>query len=138
MSENIISSDVADEQIEALKLYYDIDVDDLPDNVKGAIVSSFKKIKRAIMEGRLEIEVTDDTILVKQTLCKVPAGVPGTLAYKEVSGQSKVAIRDDSTDHGKMYAFMGALCGEGSKAILALKGKDLSLAESLGCVFLQV
>jgi len=135
---NTISDEGSQEQIDALKDYYGIDIDDLPDSVKGAIESSFAKMKRAIMNGRLEIEVNEETILVHQTLQRPPAGAPNPLVYKEVSGSAKIAIKDDSTDHGKVYAFLGALSGEGAGVIQKLKGKDLSLAESLGCVFLQV
>ena len=135
---NQISEEVAAEQIEAFKKYYEIDIDDLTDNLKPVMVSSFQKLKRAIMSGRLEIEITEETILVKQHLKREVEGLPNPIVYKEVSGRAKMGIKDDSTDYGKMYGFLGALCGEGPALIQKLTGPDISLAESLGVVFLQI
>ena len=135
---NMISEETARESLDQFLDYYEIDPDLLPEGVSDAIVSSLKKIEKAIQAGRLEIEVTDETIVIRQHLAKPPAGAPNPIVYKEVTGRAKVGIKSDSTDYGKMYAFLGALSGDGLSVIQSLKGKDLSLAESLGCVFLQV
>lgn len=135
---NVISDEVAGETIDKFKEYYDIDIDDFPGDVKAALVASFRKMKRSIMEGRLEIEIAEETIAVRQHLEKPPEGAENPLVYKELSGSSKVNLTDDVGSHKKMYYFLGVLSGEGLKVIQALKGKDMSLAEALGCVFLQV
>jgi hypothetical protein len=135
---SVISDETASEQIDAFLDYYDIDPETLPEKVGDAIVSSLAKIKRAIMAGQLEIVVDTETITITQNLTKPPKGFPGPVVYREITGQAKIGIKDDSGDYGKMYAFLGALCGEGIGVIQKLKGKDLSLAEALGCCFLQV
>jgi len=134
----MISQEVAQEQIDKLKAYYDIDVDDFPNDVKAALVASFKKMARSIMAGRLEIEITEETIVIRQHLDKPPDGAANPLVYKEVVGSAKDGLDDDHGSHKKMYYFLGILCTEGAAVIRKLKGKDLSLAEALGCVFLQV
>lgn len=135
---NIISEEVAQEQIAGLKDYYDIEVDDFPNDVKAAVVASFKKIARAIRAGRLEITLTGEAIEIKQTLAKPPEGAPEKLVYKEVSGIAKDGLNDDHGAHKKMYYFLGVLSGDGATVIRKLTGKDLALAEALGCIFLQV
>jgi len=135
---NVISEEIANEQIESLKAYYDIEVDDFPKDVKAAVVSSFKKVRRAIMAGRLEIDTAGDDIVIKQTLAKPPEGSDGQIVYKEVSGVAKDGLNDDHSSHKKMYYFLGVLSGQGAQIIRKLKGPDLSVAEALGCIFLQV
>lgn len=134
----MISEEVAQEQTDKLKTYYDIDVDDFPNDVKAALVASFRKMVRSIRAGRLEIEFAEETIIIRQHLEKPPDGAANPLVYKEVVGSAKDGISDDIGSHKKMYYFLGVLCGEGAVIIRKLKGKDLSLAEALGCVFLQV
>jgi hypothetical protein len=140
MSEKVISEETAQGQIDKFLDCYDIDPDDMPDNLKAAVISSLKKIKKAIRKGRLEIEITDETVIISQYIDskKAPKGAPNPIVYKEVTGAAKIGIKDDSTDYGKMYSFLGALSGEGIRLFQNLSGKDLSLAESLGVVFLQV
>lgn len=134
----VISEETATEQIDALIEYYDIDVKSMPENLQRAIESSLQKIKRSVMAGQLEIDISDEMIKITQTLTRPPKGFAGPLVYKEVTGQAKIGIKDDSGDYGKMYNFLGALTGEGIGVIQRLRGRDLSLAEALGALFLQV
>jgi hypothetical protein len=132
-----ISEEVAQEHIDGFIEYYGISTDELPDNLSRAITSSLAKMKAAIRTGQLEIKITPETITIEQNLVK-PVGKIEKLIYKEVDGGSKVAMKEDGGDYSKTYQFLGALTGEGSAVITKLKGRDLSLAESLGVVFLQV
>lgn len=135
--DQVISEERAQEILDQFTEYYDIDPETMPENLQRVIASSLAKIKKAIRDGRLEIETDGQSITVKQNLQKPPAGVASQLTYKEVTGAAKIGIKDDSTDYGKMYTFLGALTGDGVGVIQKLGGKDLSLAESLGVVFLQ-
>jgi hypothetical protein len=135
--DQVISEERAQEILDQFTEYYDIDPETMPENLQRVIASSLAKIKKAIRDGRLEIETDGQSITVKQNLQKPPAGVASQLTYKEVTGAAKIGIKDDSTDYGKIYTFLGALTGDGVGVIQKLGGKDLSLAESLGVVFLQ-
>jgi len=135
---NRLSAETAGEQIDGLIKFYDIDVGEMPENVQRAVTSSLAKIKKAVMAGRVEIELDAETITIRQHLSRPPKGFPGPIVYKEITGRCKIGIKDDSGDYGKMYNFLGAVCGEGVGVIQNLRGKDLSLAEALGAVFLQV
>lgn len=133
-----ISAQTAQENIDRFLKYYDIDLGDMPENVRRAVEASLAKIRRAIMNGQVEISFENDTITVKQHLAKPLEGFPGPVVYREVTGRAKIGIKDDSGDYGKMYNFLGALSAESPNVIMSLKGKDISLAEALGAVFLQV
>lgn len=135
---NVISEETAQEQVEGLIEFYDIDISIMPENVQRAVQASIGKIRKAIMAGILEIEIDPETITIRQTLTRPPKGFPGPITYKELTGKAKIGIKDDSGDYGKMYNFLAAVCGEPVGVILNLRGKDLSLAEALGAVFLQV
>lgn len=136
--ENILSEESAQELLDQFTAYYEIDTENLPDALKSAMTYCLSHMKRAIRTGRLEIEVGDETIVIKQNLRKELPGVGKTLTYKEVSGAAKIPMKEDSGNYGKVYTFLGALSGEGVGAIAKLKGADMSLAESLGTVFLQI
>ena len=135
---NVISEETAQETLDQFTAYYDMDIEGLPDALNTAMVFCLNQIKRAVEKGKLEIEITDDTIVVKQHLKKEIPRAPNPLVYKEVNASAKLAMKDDGTQYGRIYALLGALSGEGSAVILKLKGADMSLAESLGTVFLQV
>jgi hypothetical protein len=134
----ILSKETAETQVLSLLEYYEFNLEALPQQLQAPIESALGHIERGVMAGRLEIEVEADTCVVKQHLKKAIAGFPNPIVYREVSGKAKIAIKDDSTTYGKIYAFLGALSGEGAAIYQTMKGKDLSLAEALGSLFLQV
>jgi len=144
MSEKKLSKENAQKQLDTLLDYYDLDLDDISDeNVHNAITSSCNKLLKAIKKGRLEIKEEDDTLNVYQYLKKPIGGKEGSLTvikYREIDGRSKIAMKDnkESDYHGKIYSFLGGLSKEGGAVIMRLKGVDISIAECLGALFLQV
>jgi len=146
----IISKENSEKQLESLFDWYDINLDDYkddPEESEGAIfVKAKAKIKRAIESGLVEIREEQDgqgdpTLKVYQKLTKKYAKMEkDTICYAEVSGRSKAAIRTNKKqgDFSRMYQFLGALSGEGESLFLRMKGRDNSIAECLGFVFLQV
>jgi len=136
--ENVISEERATEILNEFFDWYNFDVDVIDDeDTKPTLRTSILKMKRAIRQGLLEVEVTD-TITITQNLKHEIPTVGKELKYKEIDGSSKVGIKDSSQSVAKVYMFLGALCGEGLEVIQKLKGPDLSLAEALGFVFLQI
>lgn len=133
MNELAISEEVAENEVQKLLDFYEIEIDDIDNN---GLKSSITSLKKAVRKGRLEIK--DEGIIV-QTL-KRHKGEIGTLEYKELNGQAKKAMGRARPDdaNGRLYELLGSLSGMGSKAISNLRGVDLSLAESIGVVLMLV
>ena len=138
MNETKLSEETAQDILEQFIDYYEIDPADMSDDVGEAITTSLVKIRKAIQKGRIEINIDSETITIKQHLKKPHPGIENPLIYKEIVGTAKTPIKPDVSHYIKIYTFLGALSGEGLSNIQKLRGADLSLAESLGTVFLQV
>lgn len=136
--DGVISQEVAAGQIQQMLDFYGFYVEDLADPVRPAIESVLKQIERGVRLGLLEIEVSDDSCEIKQHLKKPISGIPNPIVYRPPAGRSTIAIKDSGNNYENMYAFLGALCGEGPSIFLPMIGKDLSLAQALGVFFLQV
>lgn len=138
-----ISEQVAMEQLDGLMDYYDLDLNDIKNSAqRDAVESAYNRLVKAVRKGNLEFspEATKDkNIKIVQHL-KKPIGESGTIEYRELDGKAKVAMKDKSdTDYyGRIYSLLGSLSGLGETAITGLKGSDLSVAECLGVLFLQV
>jgi len=129
-----LSEESAQEQLNQLLDYYEIDFDDIPTDQKNSFDMIGKKLVKFIRQGRLEIKI-EDGIQCIQTLKNGST----VITYKELTGKAKTAMGTKSAEdgNGRIYALMGAL-SDGEAAIMQLKGPDLSLAECLGAVFLAV
>lgn len=132
------SKEVADEQIDALVKFYRIFPDDMPGSVGKGVKASLAGLRRAVMDARLEIVVDGKNIKITQHVDDPQKGVPEKIIYGKIKGVHKIGMKEDDTLYEKIYIFLGALSGEGIPVIQDLEGIDLSLAESLGTVFLQV
>jgi hypothetical protein len=136
-----LSEESATAEFNRFMEYYEIDVsgasEGAPDDFVEMIEPAVNRIIKAIRLGRLEIG--DDGCTLVQTL-RNPPGEATTITYGEVSGKAKVAMKGkDINDHfGRMYSMLGSMSGLGESAIMGLKSVDLSLAESLGVLFLVV
>lgn len=143
MSDYPISEEVASDQLDLLLDYYDIEMEDFNEvkidgaSSKAAIQISVRKLTKAIRKGNLEITFNDGELFVTQKLIGKKYQ-RSELKYKPLGGSAKMAAskydRDDFS--GRMYAILGAMCGEGAPAIISLVGPDLSVAECLGGLFL--
>lgn len=130
MADFILSEESAAEQLELFMDYYDVDMNDIPTAQRDAVDIACRKVSKAIRRGKIEIRNTDGlqvVQMVKET----------ELVYGELTGRAKIAM-GDKTDYGKIYALLGSLSGAGETAIQKLKGADLSIAECIGMLFLQV
>lgn len=137
--EEQLSEESAQAQVDQFINYYEIHTEDLPKELKMAHVYCINHMKRAIRNGRLEIEIVDGVIVLRQNLKRPPAGMKGSqLVYKEVGVTPKRAVDDDANKGVRLSQFLGALTTEGETLISKLSGPDMSLAESLHSVFLQI
>lgn len=133
-----LSAEVAKAQVDVLLDYYDFETEDLPEAQKSVLDACIARLVKAIRLGRLQITDSESGIKVVQTLKKALDG-NGVIEYSELSGKAKIAMgAGGDNDYQKIYCLLGSLSGIGTTGISMLKGADLSVAESLGFVFLQV
>jgi hypothetical protein len=136
-----ISKESAEEHFKIFLDYYEIDLDEEDDDeVRSANKSIKKKIVKAIQLGRIEFKEENDTLNVYQHLKHSIQGIESPLVYKEPTGYSKIAMKESGKEdqYGKLYHLLGGMCGHGKAPFLKMRGKDLSVAESLGLLFLDI
>ncbi|MCP4745034.1 MAG: hypothetical protein GY874_02680 [Desulfobacteraceae bacterium] len=133
-----LSQESAQQQFALFTQYYELDPEHLPEEQEAAFNTAVGKILRAVRLGRVEI-ASEDGIKVRQHL-RNPMGETSTIDYAELSGKAKIAMKSkkDTDYYGRMYALLGSLSGLGETAVTGLKSVDLSLAECLGVLFLQI
>jgi hypothetical protein len=134
----VLSKETAAAQVQSLLDFYEFDLEDFTQEQKDALNTALRRFEKAVMYGKLEIDCAADHCTVKQHLKRTIPGVSNPIVYKEIFGQAKTALRDNMNMYEKIYAFAGVLSGEGSSIFLKMTGKDLSVAESFGLVFLQL
>ena len=133
MTKNIISEQAAKDQFEILVDYYEFEIDDLPDDLKDSVEFAIKKVVKSIMKGRVEISDSDGLKIIQKMKHN-----ENDFEYKAISGSAKPEMKDKDSQYEKIYALLGSLSGWGKQAVKKLEGIDLSTAESLGMILLQV
>lgn len=139
--EMVLSEEAAEQQLQLFLDYYDIDLEDTDDkDLLRANRSVKKKVIKAIRKGLVEVKEENETLNVYQTLEKPMQGITNPIRYKEPTGHSKIAMKESDKEdyYGKMYNLLGGMSGEGKAPFLKMKGKDLSIAESLALLFLDI
>ena len=108
------------------------------EDLQNSIRQAYNRLVSAIQKGKIEINMSDDTCLLIQHIGKGENSK--TIEYKELSGAAKVAMKNAGADdlYGKIYSLVGSLTGVGKEGITKLKGRDLSLAESIGMLIMQI
>lgn len=139
-SKEKLSQDAALAQMQIFLDYYDIAPDELENQAqREAVESAVNRIVRGIRKGQVEIsDGKDGDISVIQHL-KYPPGEVKEIQYSVLKGIHKSQMDNKKMDqnYGKIHTLIGALSGLGESAIRNLKAVDLSIAESLGALFLQ-
>lgn len=133
---NIISPESAEAQVQLLLDWYDLRPDEVRTETQSVIETSIRRLVRAVQEGHVEIrETTDGKIDVMQRLIKPPSKTD-TLTYGVLTGKAKVTLRDTDSSYERIYGILGSLAGVGRQVIASLEGRDLTIAESLGFLYL--
>jgi len=134
--ENIIDDKSAEDQVDIFLNFYD------PDTDKPGFKEILPDLKRHIRRGRVEITEAgaDGDINVKQILQrKTNDNEVRELNYKVIGGAAKEMMKTEfKSEFSKVYAVLGALSGGSKMGISRLTGIDLSVAETLGALFLLV
>ena len=135
----ILSKEAAENVLESLFDFLEIDVDEIEDpKLKDMIKSSRGRLIKAIRKGRIEIK-TDGGFRVIQHL-RFDEKKENSLVFKVPGAIAKKAMADKKPEdfNGRIYAMMGSACGLGEAAIDKLDPVDLSTVEVLGAIFLSV
>lgn len=131
---NQLSEEVAQDQLDILTDFYDVDLEDDEDSGTRRIAK--KRLLRAIQQGRLTI-TSQDGLTITQVL-KNPPGEIYDINYRIVTGADRSRTEKIAADNAyeKMYTLVGMASGLGAKAIKSLYGADLAAVEGLSVVFL--
>jgi hypothetical protein len=127
--EYIVSEESAKEQLAVILDYCDIEQERL-DKLKEKGQDVERKLIRAIREGRVEVEVANG-FSVTQTLENGKK-----LVYGEITGLIKHNIDGIESFYDRIVGILAALSGNKPATIHLLKNRDLTVAESLGILFL--
>lgn len=130
-----LSQETADAAVVELLAYYEIDVDDLPQEQKAIAPALFSKISRYYRTGLLENVREGGTLRVKQHL-QDPPGDVRELVYGVMTGAAKLATDGfkDTERYARLHALMGSLCE--TPMLDKLRGADMSAMECLAAVFM--
>lgn len=128
-----ISEEVAKQQLDIFYDYYELDIEEdiASETSRDAVKTSAKRIIKAIRSGRVEI-TNDDGLKIVQIVGEEK------LEYKELDGKCKVLTDKYEGNYAKIYAMAGYLNELGLEGMKKLKGVNLSIAESIGMLFLQI
>jgi len=132
--EQKLADEPATAQLTMLLDYYDMDKDDV-DEIQRRL---YGQMLKAIKKGRVEVVEEGGKVRLHQHLKDAPKDVSSVIVYNPVKGQHKIAMKEDEDDYSKIYALMGAMCGEGGTVLHAFEGVDMSIVESFGAFFLAV
>lgn len=140
MSEDHISEDQAREKLDELLESYDMDVDDFDEDQAKALRTSTKKIIRAMKQGRVEIKDDSNGKPVVYHHIVDSSGFNSPICYARVKGAAKTNMKNHKAEdfYGRLYSFMGGLCGVSPAKMLQMESRDLSILECLGQIFLQI
>jgi hypothetical protein len=130
-TDNCISEESAREQFNKLIEFYDVDMEDLGKDARTRSRIE-RKVVKAIMQGRVEIEDSPEEFRVKQTLRD-----GSEFVYGEVTGISKIQMDKYEGQHEKLYQLLASLSKKPVMQIKKLSGPDLSIAEYLSLIFLM-
>ena len=139
-----LSKESAEEILDSYLDYFDLTLVELleeneeNDGIDKAIKTSYNRLVKDIRKEKVEIEVSEETCTLTQHVGKHEKRK--SLVYRELSGAAKVAMKNSKSDdlYGKIYSLVGSLTGLGKEGITQLTGRDLSTAESIGMLLMQI
>lgn len=133
-----ISQETAEEQFQQLVDHYDIVAEDFGERESNGQIA-FNSLKRKIVKGiRLgKVQVSYDE---ENGLTVTQETINGhKFEYKEVGSAVKVNLEKKRIkgNHEELYSLLAMLSKSGPKFFEKLRPADLTIAESLGAVFLR-
>lgn len=136
---DVIPRKVAEEQVQLLNDFYDVDFEYLLPAAKTIVEVQTLAITKHIVKGRISIEATGDGLKISQILEK-PIGGTKRISYKEAGTMVQIALNRASEGTGEVAAVLGVLSELGSDFFSSEKMSpvDWATAENLGKYFLYV
>lgn len=135
-----ISQEAAMDQVMNFLERFDIDIEAIDDKkAKSGIESTLNKMVSYVRLGLIEFIEKDGHLTITQHLSQ-PKGSVTNLEYTEIAGKHKIQMdgKEETERYQMMYSLTGSLSGIGYDGIIKLEGKDLSVVEVLGAIFLQI
>lgn len=129
-----ISEESAKAQADKLLEYYDTDYEESKLFVKIAYDSLVNHIRK----GRVEVSIGEDGIKVVQNLIN-PIGKEKQITsftYGEIKVSHRIGLDKAQGTNERQYLLLSMLSGEGIETISKMHGGDVSIADSLGTIFL--
>lgn len=142
MSKFVIDKEPAQDQLDLLLDFYEIELDDFEDfssdddKVQEAMRTACKRLLRFIMKGYVEI-TNDDGLTIIQHL-KFSRGETKEIQYRIINGKAFMSMKraHEKDFFGRMYCLLGSLANVPAEKISEFRGADASVATCLGAVFL--
>jgi len=134
-----IHPEQAQEQIDLLLGFYEIYPDDIDSKEqKSAVKTTINRIKRAIINGRIEVSDGEEGLRVNQHTTHTENKT--TFTYGEITGAHRRQLDKVGTDDGikRMHTILSLLSKFPINEFSKLKGPDASISESLAALFLLV
>ena len=134
---NILTRELAEEQIDMFFEYYDLDSDFLPDEMQTIMQVHRLGLVKAVMRGRLSVEESGSGIKLVQIL-KKEIGGRKRVEYRELDGIAAKASRRADTAEGQLFALMAALGSVPEAEFDNMDPHDRRVVKDLGNCFLTI
>ena len=139
--ENKISEENAMEQVMLLLVRYNIDVEDMDNDVRKATEQTITRFLGCVMRGTMEVFKTEGQVKVKQIIQHRSEGsTVSEIIYGSLRGKDHQAMGegDDVNNYVRMHDLLGSICEaqNGPEVIKMLSTSDLKDAEALALLFL--
>lgn len=134
---NLITRDIAEEQVAMFMEYYDLDPEFIPDEMKALMEAHRLGLLKAVMRGRLSIEESGSGIKVIQIPKKEVMGRK-RIEYRELDSLSVKASRRADTPEGQLFALMASLGSIPEAELENMDPMDRRVVRDLGNCFLTV
>jgi hypothetical protein len=127
----------ADEQMQILLDYYDVDRDFIIDSMKDPLDNCIMGMLKSITRGRLTVVDKEGGPHIVQKLEKPVPGME-TITYRPPGSKLAVALKNVSKDESRLLGALGALSGNAPDEFDELDHTDRQTAEDVGNYFLFV
>lgn len=139
--EDKISKENAKDQVMTLLVRYNIDVEDMEQDVRRATEQQIRKFLKCVMRGTMEVFEENGEVKVRQFIQHRAEGSnTKEIVYGSLTGKDHQAMTDgeDSNQYTKMHDLLGSMCEaqNGPEVIKMLKASDIKEAEALALLFL--
>jgi len=133
---NKVTRAMAEEQVELLNEFYDVDMEYMIDQVATVVQQHLLGITKSVVRGRISIDETDTGVVVTQILESPVEGIE-KITYKEIDAKAIAAV-DRAEGEAKVLAMVGALTATDPEVLKTLSRVDKTTCEDLGNYFLFV